>query len=144
MFAILFFTCAAVAVPETRKLQVGHGARYETPCKAFKDAQSGDVIEIDASGSYDWDVCRILANNLTIRGINGRAKIDAAGRDSEGKAIWVIGGNNTIIDNIELSGCRVRDKNGAGIRQEGANLTLRNCYFHDNEDAILSGCCARS
>ena len=46
---------------------------------------------------------------------------------------------NIVIDNIELSGCRVLDKNGAGIRQEGSNLTIRNCYFHDNENGILSG-----
>jgi len=33
----------------------------------------------------------------------------------------------------------VPDKNGAGIRQEGAGLTVRNCFFHDNEDGILTG-----
>lgn len=29
------------------------------------------------------------------------------------------------------------DKNGAGIRHQGTNLIVRNCYFHDNEDGIL-------
>jgi hypothetical protein len=124
---------------EARTLTVGPGAKYGMPCQAFADAQDGDTIDIDSRGNYDGDVCRISANNLTIRGTNGRAKIDAAGRDKEGKAIWVIGGNNTIIENIELSGCRVPHKNGAGIRQEGDNLTYRNCYFHDNENGILSG-----
>src|SRR6185437_8917179 len=40
--------------------------------------------------------------------------------------------------NIELSGCKVRDGNGAGIRAEGAGLTLVGMYIHDNEDGILS------
>ena len=30
------------------------------------------------------------------------------------------------------------DKNGAGIRLEGHGLVVRNCYFHDNEDGILT------
>jgi hypothetical protein len=33
----------------------------------------------------------------------------------------------------------VPDKNGAGIRQEGRDLTVRNSYFHDNENGILGG-----
>ncbi len=30
-------------------------------------------------------------------------------------------------------------KNGAGIRPEAADLTVRSCYFHDNENGILAG-----
>ncbi len=78
-------------------------------------------------------------NNLTIKGVGGRAKVDAAGKNAGGKGIWVIQGNNTTIENVELSGCAVADKNGAGIRQEGNNLTLRNMFFHDNENGILGG-----
>jgi hypothetical protein len=135
--ALLLFTSPAAA--ENRTLRVGPGAEYRTPCEAFKDAQDGDTIEINASGIYSGDVCRISANRLLVRGIYGKAKIDAANKSAEGKAIWVIGGNDTVIENIEFSGCRVRDKNGAGIRLEGKNLTVRDCYFHDNENGILSG-----
>jgi hypothetical protein len=123
----------------TRTIQVGPGEKYEKPCQAFKDAQDGDTIEIDATGKYNGDVCRISANNLTIRGIHGRARIDAAGQEAEGKAIWVVDGNDIVIENIEFSGCKVPDLNGAGIRQEGTNLTVRACCFHDNENGILSG-----
>jgi hypothetical protein len=41
------------------------------------------------------------------------------------------------IENIEFSGARVPDQKGAGIRQEGANLLLDHCYFHDNQERIL-------
>ena len=83
-------------------------------------------------------MCAWSTNGLTIVGVHGRAHIDAAGQSSEGKAIWVIAGNNTTIENIEFSGARVPDQNGAGIRQEGANLLVEHCYFHDNQEGILA------
>ncbi len=119
-------------------LQVGPGQTYATPCAAIAAAGAGDTILIDAAGHYDGDVCAWSTNGLTLRGINGRPRIDAAGNNAQGKAIWVISGDDTTIDTIELSGCHVPDANGAGIRQQGANLTVRNAYFHDNENGILA------
>jgi hypothetical protein len=118
---------------------VGPGQPYAKPCQAFAAAQDGDVIEIDAAGNYDGDVCPITRNNLTIRGVNGRARIDAAGQYAWGKGIWVVVGDGIVIENIEFSGARVPDRNGAGIRLDSGNLTLRNCVFHDNENGILGG-----
>ena len=118
---------------------VGPGQPYEKPCQAFAAAQDGDVIEIDAAGNYDGDVCPITKNNLTIRGVNGRARIDAAGQYAWGKGIWVVVGDGIAIENIEFSGARVPDRNGAGIRLDSGNLTVRNCVFHDNENGILGG-----
>jgi uncharacterized protein (TIGR03437 family) len=109
------------------------------PCAAFAAASDGDTIEIDAAVAYNGDVCAVWRNNLTIRGVGGRAKIDAAGQNAQGKGIWVVKGSNTRIENIEFTGATVPDKNGAAIRQEGANLTVRNCYFHHNENGILGG-----
>jgi hypothetical protein len=120
-------------------LRVGPGQPYAAPCAAIAAAGAGDTILIDAAGAYDGDVCAWSTNGLTLRGVNGRPHIDAAGNDAQGKAIWVISGNDTTIENIELSGCHVPDANGAGIRQQGANLTVRNAYFHDNENGILAG-----
>lgn len=125
-------------------LEVGPGKAYATPCAALGAAGDGDVIAIDASGSYDGDVCAFAANGLVIRGVGGRAHIDAAGQNAQGKAIWVIQGRDTTIEDIELSGCEVPDDNGAGIRQEGANLTLRRVYLHDNQNGILTGANADS
>src|SRR5688572_5853452 len=137
-----FLACASMsgaAFGATRL--VGPGQTYAKPCAAFAAAGPGDIIEIDArgNGTYDGDVCAITVNNLTIRGTNGRAHIAAAGKNAQGKAIWVIQGNDTVVENIEFSGASVPDLNGAGIRAEGRNLTLRNCYFHDNQQGILGG-----
>jgi len=128
---------AAEARAATR--EVGPGKTYATPCDAIAAASDGDTIEIDAAGDYAGDVCGIPKNGLTLRGVNGRPKIDAAGQNAQGKGIWVIAGDDTVVENVEFTGAKVVDQNGAGIRQEGTNLTVRGCYFHDNENGILAG-----
>jgi len=117
---------------------VGPGMPYETPSEVAAVAWDGDTIEIEV-GEYTGDVAVWTQNDLVIRGIGGRPHIIADGNSAEGKAIWVIKGDNTIVENIEFSGATVEDNNGAGIRLEGTNLTVRNCYFHNNENGILTG-----
>lgn len=135
----LVVSVAFQATAAAGTLEVGPGRPYARPCAAIAAAADGDTILIDAAGSYDGDVCAWSRNGLTLRGVNGRPRIDAAGQSAQGKAIWVVAGNDTTIENVELSGCRVPDRNGAGIRQEGANLDVRHAYFHDNENGILAG-----
>jgi MYXO-CTERM domain-containing protein len=133
-FTLLAFSSPALAAT----LQVGPGKPYAKPCDANKDAKDGDVIEIDAAGDYTGDVCQWSQNNLTLRGVNGRPKIDATGVSiPNGKGIWVFYGDTTTVENVELSGAQVPDANGAGIRHQGLNLTVRGCYIHDNQDGIL-------
>jgi hypothetical protein len=55
------------------------------------------------------------------------------------KGLIVITGNDTVIENFEFSEMAVADHNGAGIRHQGFGLIVRNSYFHDGEDGILSG-----
>ena len=130
---------AAMATPvSAATLSVGAGKTYAAPCAAFAAAKASDVIEIQA-GTYSGDVCAITASKLTIRGVNGRPKIQAGGKSSGGKAIWVVRGNDITIDNVEMSGAAVADKNGAALRLEGTNFTLRNSFLHDNENGVLSG-----
>ncbi|WP_229413447.1 hypothetical protein [Massilia violaceinigra] len=125
-------------------LKVGPGQTYARPCLAIAAAKAGDTIEIQGGVVYSGDVCGIYASNLIIKGVNGRPRIDAAGKNSMGKAIWVVVGNNVIIDNVEMYGAKVRDLNGAALRLEGTGFTLRNSFLHDNENGILSGANAAS
>ncbi|GAB3960036.1 hypothetical protein GCM10027614_80830 [Micromonospora vulcania] len=120
---------------------VGPGHPYKTPCRAIAAAKAGDTIQIDAKGNggYNGDVCGWSTDGLMIVGFNGRARIDAAGRNSGGKATWVIAGRSTTVDNVELSGSTVPDGNGAAIRQEGAGLTVKRSYLHHNQNGILTG-----
>ena len=131
-----FLICPVLWGAATRN--VGPGQKYKKPCAAIGAAHSGDTILIDAAGDYDGDVCSISQDRLTLRGINGRPHIDAAGRSAAGKGTWVIDGNDVTVDNIEFSGASAPGGNGAGIRAEGGNITVRNCYFHDNQDGILT------
>jgi parallel beta helix pectate lyase-like protein len=119
-------------------LRVGAGEKLKSPSAAAKVARDGDVVEIEA-GTYAGDAAVWRQNRLTIRGVGGRAHLRADGADAEGKGIWVIKGNNTTVEGVEFSGAKVSDNNGAGIRLEGTSLTVRNCYFHDNENGILTG-----
>jgi len=140
---LLCLLLLAAAVAHAAILQVGPDKPFPAPCAAIAVAQDGDVIEIDA-GLYLRDVCAVRPNNLTLRGVNGRAHLEAMDASAQGKAIWVIKGNDAVVENIEFSGASVPDHNGAGIRAEGVNWTVRNCYFHDNQDGILESNIATS
>jgi hypothetical protein len=119
-------------------LSVGPGRTYAAPCAAIAVARDGDTIEIAGNNTYSGDTCVIQRNDLTIRGVNGRPKIDAAGKNAKDKGIWVVTGNNLTVDNVEMFGARVMSGNGAAFRLEGTNFTLRNSFLHDNENGILS------
>jgi hypothetical protein len=122
----------------TRLIQVGPSRPIKLPSQAAALARTGDVIEIDPE-AYVGDVAVWTADNLTIRGVGGgRAKLLAAGQSAENKATWVIKGRNAYVENIEFAEAVATNGNGAGIRAEGINLTVVNCYFHDNQEGILS------
>ena len=120
-----------------RVLTVGPARQFATVRAAAAAAQNGDAIQI-AAGDYRADVATWYASNLSICGVGGRARLIADGVDDGGKGIWVIRGSDTTVLNVEFPGATVPDENGAGIRQEGRNLTVRNCSFHDNENGILT------
>jgi len=138
LVAAILVAFAGVTSASAATLSVGPGKTYAKPCAAIAAAKDGDVIEITGNTTYSGDVCSISRNNLTIRGVNGRPKIDAAGKNAADKGIWVVNGNNLVVDNVEMSGARVMDGNGAAFRLQGTNFTLRNAFIHDNENGILA------
>lgn len=119
-------------------IKVGPSRAVTSPSAAASLANDGDVVEIDAGTYTNAAIGTWTQNNLTIRGVGGRPVMNVTGISiSNRKAIWVIQGNNTNVENIEFTGAAVPDHNGAGIRQKGDHLTVRSCYFHHNENAIL-------
>jgi hypothetical protein len=143
-YTALLMSLAVTGSVSAATLSVGPGKTYAAPCAAFAKAQTGDIVEIAGNKTYSGDVCTINANDLTIRGINGRPKIDAAGKNAQGKGIWVVKGNNIKVENVEMYGAKVPDQNGAALRLEGTHFTLRSSYLHNNENGILSGANANS
>src|SRR5581483_8144978 len=71
-------------------LRVGPGQQFALPCAAIAAAKPGDTVEIDAAGngSYDGDVCAWATDNLTIRGVHGRPRIDSRGRNAAHRGGW--------------------------------------------------------
>ncbi|HSQ66447.1 MAG TPA: choice-of-anchor Q domain-containing protein [Polyangiaceae bacterium] len=138
IFALAFFVSQSASAAT---LTVGPGKTFAKPCAAIAAAQPGDIIEVDASGNYDGDTCAWSTDNLTVRGVGGRAKIDLTGvTPAQQKGIFTVYAPNATIENFELSGAAISanaGNNGAGIRHQGTNLTVRNCYLHDDQDGIL-------
>ena len=118
-----------------RVVRVGPTRTFTHP-SAVTGLQSGDVVEIDA-GVYNGPATTWVTNNITLRGVGGRAHVVAPAVISNGKAIWVTQGTNTAVENIEFSNAAVPDLNGAGIRVEGRDLVVCGSYFHDNENGML-------
>ncbi|WP_207481295.1 Ig-like domain-containing protein [Arenibaculum pallidiluteum] len=115
---------------------VGPNDAYKTLSSAIAASAAGDTIYVRA-GTYvnDWSS---ITKPLTIVGVGGKAVLQSTGNIPNGKAILVTRADVTI-DNVEFAGAKVSDQNGAGIRHEAGNLTIRNSYFHDNENGILAG-----
>jgi hypothetical protein len=159
LFSWAIFVTATLAASATT-WHVGPARTYTTPCNLDRAGvvANGDTIIIDYSpstgpgvGYYD-DTCNWTNDNLTLIGVpnsggarpvlNTAGLTDTAttGHISGYKGIWVISGNGTVIENLEFENAMISNDdgaNGAGIRMQGVNLTVLNCYFHDNQDGIL-------
>lgn len=129
------------AIAHASIYQVGASQMYVSPNALYQAGvlQDGDTVRI-AGGDYYGQaaLAHWVADNLLIQGVEGRPHLHADGEYILGKGIWVCGGDNITVENIEFSGAVVPDKNGAGIRLDGIGLTVRNCYFHNNETGILT------
>lgn len=116
-------------------LTVGPSGQYSTIASAIAASHNGDTIQV-AAGTYTNDFA-IINDNITITGVGGMVNLVATADPSNGKAILVTNGNDTI-ENVSFSGAKVPDDNGAGIRYQNGNLTLINDYFHDNQEGLLA------
>lgn len=110
------------------------GCPYTLPSQAAAAAQDTNIIEV-AAGAYN-DCFTLSKNGIKLRGVNGRAHL--TGKTCAGKGEIVVAGKDTVIENFEFSGMAVADQNGSGIRHQGIGLIVRNCYFHDGEEGLLS------
>ena len=61
------------------------------------------------------------------------------GTACEGKAALVLRGQGSVVDGLVFRGIHVGDGNGAGIRTEMGDLTVRNSMFLDSQEGILGG-----
>ena len=133
-----FGVTLAIAVPvlaETIRVcpRPGGDCTHSSLRHAFSEAKDGATVVI-APGIYIQGGA-LAANRVTIRAEEGAHLLGAT---AEGKAALVIRGDDTTVIGVECSGVEVPSGNGACIRQEGSNLTLRGVFFHHNQAGLLS------
>ncbi|MDO9709368.1 right-handed parallel beta-helix repeat-containing protein [Paracraurococcus lichenis] len=116
-------------------LTVGAGQSYKTIAAAVAAAHDGDVVKV-AAGTYTNDFVTVNAS-ITLQAVGGMVNMVATASPPDGKAIMTVNKSLTI-DGFAFSGAKVADHNGAGIRYQGGDLVIRNCYFHDNQEGILA------
>ncbi|MGO8720894.1 MAG: hypothetical protein ACLQMO_17025 [Acidobacteriaceae bacterium] len=166
MATLLLFVGTSIGGAAT--LTVGPNGQYATVCTAVYAAQNGDTVLVDANHGIPYIMppdphhsdgridCTVNQNYFTIRGVNGRAILDAGPNAyTDGtyvqKGILVLNGHDITIDNLELrnagalvnpndsdaSGIRIQD--GTNAAPNGGNITITRCYIHNNDQGILSG-----
>jgi hypothetical protein len=121
---------------QARTLEVGVGHTYAKPSQAIAAAASGDHIMISPGQYYDCAV--VSADNVTVQGVGDAASVVLTDKTCQGKALLITTGRNITVANLTLTRARVPDGNGAGIRAEGAGLTVDGVRFVNDQDGILT------
>ncbi len=117
-------------------LTVGQGMEFATLSDACNAAQSGDTIAVKA-GTYVNDFTTVNTS-LRIVAVGGVVNEVATVEPPNGKALLTASANLSIQGFSFTGGSDGSpDGNVAGIRQQGGNLSVNYCYFHDLQDGLL-------
>ena len=101
-----------------------------------RKAKAGAVIKIPA-GVYDVTDLRIARSLTLVGAADGKTVFRSAEVTEKGLLVPLVGVDLKVED-ITFEGARSWDRNGAGIRHEGRDLTIVNCRFVSNEDGVLA------
>jgi len=113
------------------------GQTFSALDDAVQSIRMGTATILIAPGVYRQ--CTVQSGgNITFKAVQpGTAIFD--GEACEGKAAFVLRGLSSTVDGLVFRNIRVSDGNGAGIRTELGNLTVRNSMFLDSQEGILGG-----
>lgn len=109
------------------------GKEFFSLQEAKKEIKNGSQVYLKA-GIYTEGVY-LTASDVNIIGEKNVIFDDAA---VDGKAALVLTGNNVLVESIECQNIYVKDLNGACIRFEGKNLTVRDVYAHDSQSGVMT------
>ena len=149
MKQFLIFTALCLAsISNATIWNVGPSQTYTVPSQVRLLVQDGDTIRIEG-GVYANDVAKWVKKNLKFIGLgtgSNRTIIQSTGDIANGKGIWVFETpgtcDNPYIENIVFDGAQVSDANGgngAGIRFQAKDITVKNCKFINCQNGILEG-----
>lgn len=116
---------------------LGSGQSFTSLQDAVSSIRLGTDTVLIAPGTYH-DCAVQQGGNITFKAVVP-GKVVFEGTTCEGKAVLVLRGASSVVDGIVFRGLRVGDGNGAGIRTETGNLTVRNSMFLDSQEGILGG-----
>ena len=119
---------------------MGTGRALKLPSQAAVVARTGDIVRIDPGTYTDCAVWR--TSGLVIEAAGSGVVV--SGKTCLGQGIFVIMGNTVTIQGMTFADATVPDRNGAGIKMLGDNLTVKNSRFLHNENGILAGGSANS
>lgn len=117
-----------------RTLEVGPGKPFARPSQATRAAQAGDRILI-APGRYQ-DCAVLAAPDLAVEAAPGGA-VEIFGPVCAGKGLFIVTAPRITITGITFQDAAAASGNGAGIRGEGGDLTVRRSRFIGNQNGIL-------
>lgn len=125
------------ALAQARVLEVGEGREFSLPSAAVQAARAGDTVRLQP-GEY-FDCATLSQAKLTFEGVGDASKVLLTDKTCGGKALLITTGADITVRNLTLTRARVPDKNGAGIRAEGAMLLVDGVRFVNNQNGILTG-----
>ncbi len=113
------------------------GERFAQLQDAVSSIRMGTATILIAPGTYRQ--CAVQqGGRITFKAATpGTAIFEAVA--CEDKAALVLRGQGSVVDGLVFRGYRVSDGNGAGIRTEMGDLTVRNAMFLDSQEGILGG-----
>lgn len=132
--AVLVALAATPAAAAT--LHVGQGQPYRTLQAAVNAAAPGDTVAVhDGTYQNQW---LTVAKPLTIEGVGGQPHVKGTVNIPNTKGmITITRGASVTLRNLEISGGKDREANGACVWVDGS-LTLENSWLHDCQDGILT------
>jgi len=120
---------AALALAEVYR--VGPGEKVTKISEIADGLKPGDIVEVtgDIADSMRLRASGTKEAPIVVRGVGEkRPKIDFGGARNGIET----NGDHYLFENLELMNASSR-----GIFQVSADITIRNCYFHDNHNGIM-------
>lgn len=115
---------------------VATGQHFTALQEAVNALGEGDGVIRIAPGVYRDCAVQPHGNVSFVAEVSGKTVFD--GKTCEGKGALVVRGKSTTIEGIIFQNMRLDEGNGAGIRLERGSLTVRQSWFRDSEEGILS------
>jgi hypothetical protein len=130
-------TGTARAEPQRTPYMIAEtGQRFAALQAAVDAIGAGRGTIVIAPGAYRDCAVQGKGDVAFLAAVPGQVTFDGA--ICEGKAALVLHGTQARVEGIIFQNQRVDDGNGAGIRLEHGNLVVRQAWFRDSEEGILS------